>query len=146
MTSFVPDTNVMIASVQAWHVHHERARSELRTRRENGDALLLAAHSLVECYSVLTRLPPSQRVRPEIAVRMIGANFVERGRIIGLGAGDYWPILEAAAGRGVAGGRVFDALIAAAARAAGAEVLLTFNVRHFVGLTEGLEIVEPGAS
>jgi predicted nucleic acid-binding protein len=41
---------------------------------------------------------------------------------------------------------VYDAVIAACARLAGATTLLTFNERHFMALgEEGLEIVVPAA-
>ena len=47
---------------------------------------------------------------------------------------------------GVAGGATYDAEIAASARAAGAQRLLTLNARHFERLgSEGLEIVDPSA-
>lgn len=142
----MPDTNVLIAAVQDWHLHHEPARSELGKRRANGDRLILVAQSLIECYSVLTRLPPTQRVRPHIALDLIRTNYVERGEVVGLDAPAYWPAVERAAAAGVSGGRVYDALIAETARAAGAEVLLTFNVRHFAGIAGGMAIVEPGAT
>jgi predicted nucleic acid-binding protein len=48
----------------------------------------------------------------------------------------------AAAGDGVSGGRVYDAHIAETARRAGAEVVVTDNRRHFVGLLRhGLRVL-----
>lgn len=58
MTRFVPDTNCMIAAVCTWYEHHEWATEEIERRLERGETLCMAAHTLVEAYAVLTRLPP----------------------------------------------------------------------------------------
>jgi predicted nucleic acid-binding protein len=53
-------------------------------------------------------------------------------------------MIEGAIKTNVTGGRIYDALIAETARAAGADVLLTFNVRHFAGIAGDMAVVEPG--
>lgn len=136
---------MLIATIQGWHQHHAAARTELRRRRDSGEHLLLAAHSLVECYSVLTRFPPPQRLTPSVALNAIRTSFIEKGVVIGLPSEDYWSLLESAVDSGVAGGRIFDAVIAATAVAAKADVLLTFNVRDFRGLVDGIELRVPSA-
>ena len=45
------DTSVLVAGFASWHESHAAAREALRCAR-------VVAHSLVETYSVLTRLPP----------------------------------------------------------------------------------------
>ena len=76
MTRFVPDTNCMIAAVCTWHEHHDRAAEEIERRLERGETLFVAAHTLVEAYSVLTRLPPPYRLSPTDAFALIEANFI----------------------------------------------------------------------
>ena len=61
--------------------------------------------------------------------------------VAGLAMDHVWPLLETFANRGISGGRIYDAVIAHAAREAGAEAILTFNARHFVG--EGLQVLSP---
>jgi predicted nucleic acid-binding protein len=134
---------VLIAATQGWHDHHDRARNELRRRLNDGDDLLLAAHALVECYSVLTRLPHSVRLTPEAAFRLIRASFVEKGTVVALAPGQYMEVLWDAARSAIAGGRIYDAVIAATARAANADAILTFNVRDFAGLAAGIAVLEP---
>ena len=57
---------------------------------------------------------------------------------------DRMRMLRAAARDGVAGGRIYDAHIAEVARAAGAEVVVTDNRRHFVSaLRFGLRVETP---
>jgi predicted nucleic acid-binding protein len=54
--------------------------------------------------------------------------------------------MRAAPEAGVAGGRTYDAVIAACAVAGRAETLLTFNAPHFASLPLGsVQVVVPGA-
>lgn len=108
--------------------------------------MLLAGHCLVECYSVLTRLPAPLRISGEAAVRMIRDGVVSRGTVIGIRAEDYVRLLERSSARRVTGGRVYDALIMAAARDANADFVITFNRRHFEGLEPGVEVREPASA
>jgi hypothetical protein len=67
------------------------------------------------------------------------------GRTLALEADAYRALLRAAPEAGVAGGRTYDAVIAACAVAGSAETLLTFNATHFASLPLGsVEIVVPG--
>lgn len=75
MTRFVPDTNCMIATVCAWHEHHEQAAEEIEKRLERGEMLFVVAHTLVEAYSVLTRLPSPYRLSPADAFTLIEENL-----------------------------------------------------------------------
>jgi predicted nucleic acid-binding protein len=105
--------------------------------------MLLAGHSLLECYSVLTRLPPPLRLAPRVVAELIQVSYLAKGAVISLPADRYVDLLSALAASGVAGGRTYDAVIAATARAAGADVLLTFNVRDFAGLAADIEVMAP---
>ena len=61
-----------------------------------------------------------------------------------LPAADRLPVLKAAARDGTAGGRIYDAHIAEIARAAGAQVVVTDNRRHFVAsLRHGIRVDTP---
>ncbi|MDH3598078.1 MAG: PIN domain-containing protein [Candidatus Tectomicrobia bacterium] len=145
MTRFVPDTNCMIAAVCTWHEHHERATEEIEHRLERGEALFVAAHTLVEAYSVLTRLPPPYRLSPADALALIEENFIEPTRIITLEARSYRTFLRRVRDEGIHGGRTYDAIIATCALKARATTLLTFNKSHFLPFEErGLTIVVPG--
>jgi predicted nucleic acid-binding protein len=63
--------------------------------------------------------------------------------VAGLAADQVWPLLETFANRGISGGRIYDAAIAHVAREAGAEAILTFNVRDFENVVEGLQVLTP---
>lgn len=66
------DTSAAIPYLMASHVAHRTTRRHLE-----GQAVVLTQHSLVETYSVLTRLPGDARVSPSDAVHLIESNFGE---------------------------------------------------------------------
>ncbi|ETW94254.1 MAG: hypothetical protein ETSY1_35700 [Candidatus Entotheonella factor] len=145
MTRFVPDTNCMIAAVCTWHEHHERAVEEIERRLEQGETLFVAAHTLVETYAVLTRLPPPHRLSPADACALVEENFIDSTQVITLEARSYRTFLRRVRDEDIRGGRTYDAIIANCALKARATVLLTFNKSHFVSFEErGLTIVVPG--
>ena len=143
--AFLADTSCLVAAFLSWHEHHEAAAGELERRFEGGERLVLAAHSLVECYAVLTRLPAPHRLSPADALALLRANVPSGTKIVSLDAKDHLAVLEEAAEARVAGGRIYDALIARAAREGGANVLVTLNEAHFRDLVpEEIELVNPG--
>ena len=143
--SFLPDSSCIIAAVSRQHEHHAPAAGEVNTRLGRGERMVLAAPALVEAYSVLTRLPAPARLSSSAALQVLQASFVDQGDLVALDAADYLALLTRAPVEGVVGGRVFDAVIAACARKAGVDVLLTFNERHFRQFAgDGLAVVVPG--
>lgn len=117
----VIDTSVAVAAAAPWHARHTVAAAAFPARETH-----LVAHVAVETYSVLTRLPPPQRVPAAIARAYLLQTFVTP--TITLSAEGYDELLEAAARARITGGAVYDALVAATARAAGA-TLLTLDER-----------------
>lgn len=101
------DTSVAVALSVAGHEAHSRVVKGLA-----GLTLGLSGHAAFETFSVLTRLPPPKRRSPSAVARLIGANFPE-SRF--LGAQSTSRLLEELAALGIAGGSVYDALVAAAA-------------------------------
>ncbi len=91
---------------------------------------VLAAHSLTEIYSTLTRMPPPNRLLPGVAWEAIERNlpFFE---IVTLTEAEVVTVLTDLSARSIGGGQVYDALIAAVARKAGIDLLLTLNTTHF---------------
>jgi predicted nucleic acid-binding protein len=134
----------MVAAVCAWHEHHERAAAELNRRLAARQTMIVAAPALVETYAVLTRLPPPHRLSPSDALHLIDANFAGAGRIVALDGRGYVALIRRSSNEGVAGGRVYDAIIAQCAVKGGAVSLLTFNAAHFASFAAvGLEVVVP---
>jgi hypothetical protein len=111
--------------------------------RTTGPAVT-AWHCCLEFYSVATRLPAEFRLAPADAVRLVEEEIFARMTVHDLPAADRLPLLRAAAADGTAGGRIYDAHIADAARACGAGVIVTDNRRHFVAaLRHGIRVETP---
>ena len=144
--SFLPDTTCMVAFICGWHPDHERSRKEMEARVARGETLVVAAPALVESYSVLTRLPAPYRLSATDALFLLEVNFLEQGEVASLKAEQYISLLRSAPTGGVAGGRIYDAVILHCALHARVPVLLTLNERHFRAFQpRGLKVVVPGA-
>lgn len=114
------DTSAAIALVSPNHEHHSLVRERTKSRQ-----LGLAGHAAHETYSVLTRLPPPQRLTPAAAARLIRHNFP---KTVTFQPVDTLVLLDGFAAKGISGGQVYDALVAAAALDRGL-VLLTVDAR-----------------
>lgn len=110
------------------HVHHERSLAAfLRADKKTG---CCSAHSLIEFYAVVTRLPGRDRISSD-QVLLLVQNIRDRLAIISLSSEDYFAVLERIAAARVFGGTVYDILLAHCALKASAQILYTWNARHF---------------
>lgn len=119
------DTNVVVPALADWHEQHEPARAAI------GGVDRLPAHVLAESFSVLTRLPHGLSLPPADAVDLLLAAF--RGPPLTLDAEDHRKLLRQLGGAGLRGaglrgGAIYDAVVAATAAHASAE-LLTLDER-----------------
>jgi predicted nucleic acid-binding protein len=145
--SFFVDASCIVPAVCSWHVHHQPAIAEIERRLKGGATMTTAAHALAEAYSVLTRLPAPFRLSPADALGLLEANFMADARLVALPANGYRQLLRRAAGEGIAGGRIYDGVIASCALLAQATVFLTFDAGHFAELAaEGVAVVIPSLS
>ena len=83
----------------------------------DGQELALSGHALAETYSVLTRLPGDARLAAEDAARLLDARFTAPLVLSARHAREVHVTLSRI---GIAGGAVYDALVALAAREHGA--------------------------
>jgi len=128
------DTSVLVPTFLGDHEHHE-ASLDVFLRFEKRQACC-AAHSLAEVYATLTRMPGKYRVSCEQAMLFL-AEIRQRLTLVALDEGEYYATIEQASALGVMGGTVYDALLARCALKARAEILYTWNLKHFQQL--GLE-------
>ena len=135
----------MIAAVCAWHERHVDAAGEITRRLRSAQPMVIAAPTLIECYAVLTRLPPPHRMAPEVVLQLIEESFVGQGRVVALDGRSYRTLVHRLAETLITGGRAYDAVIAECALHERDVTLLTFNERDFtVFAARGLAIVVPG--
>lgn len=122
------DTSVLLPAFLEDHEHHDPSlKAFLKVDKRSG---CCAAHSLAEFYATATRLPGKHRLSGE-QVLLFLENVVERLTTIALTADEYYHTIKSAAANGVVGGTIYDALLAQCAVKAEADVVYTWNARHF---------------
>lgn len=114
-----PDTSVLVAGFVPDHPFHAAAEAVLAEVRASG---CLVAHTTAETYAVLSAPGGVYRVAPETAVAYLNDLLGESAPVQPC-AGAYREALELLSGHGHAGGVIYDALIALAARDATATLV-----------------------
>jgi len=109
------DTSVVVAAFASWHEAHSGAAAILARHPR------LPAHAMVESFSVLTRLPPPHRAPAELVEAFLRERFP--GAPLILPGQEHRELLRLALRAGVAGGAVYDALVAATVKHASATLV-----------------------
>ena len=100
------DTSVLVPAMIRWHPEHVACVAALET------VTTVPAHVLVECFSVLTRLPAPHRLSARDAATLVGGLPLEP---VSLPAAAVPALVQRFAERGIRGGSAYDSLIAATA-------------------------------
>ena len=114
MTALALDMSVAIALLVATHRAHAAV-----SRWCNGREVALSGHAVAETYSVLTRLPGDLRLAPADAARLLAERFVTP---LLMGSDVAARLPEVLSRLEIAGGAVYDALVALAALEHGADL------------------------
>lgn len=125
------DTSVIIAGLVEAHPMHKKAFPWLRQAKAIMFELIVASHTIAELYAVLSTLPIKPRITPLIAWKLINENIEPNSKIISLTAGEYKSVVRQMSESGLAGGIIYDALIAKVAQKSKVERLLTLNIDNF---------------
>lgn len=138
------DSSFVIALICDWHIQHGPTLGSYRLWIDQGAEPVIALHTILEAYSVMTRIPPPRRLSPEAARQTLEENFAHKAVISTVGPEDIWDLLASLTHIGLGGGRVYDAFIAHSVAQAGASLFLTWNAKHFLPIAPaGLEVREP---
>jgi predicted nucleic acid-binding protein len=124
------DSSVLVPVFYADHPQHV---TSVKIFLAAGKGDFCALRTLGEVYATLTGLPVRPRITGPEGMSVV-RQITERLTIIALGEREYISALESASSGAIIGAAVYDALIAYCALKAGAEVLLTWNVRDFTRL------------
>jgi predicted nucleic acid-binding protein len=122
---------MLVAAVVEGHPAHALAFPWLQRVKDKADAGIVAAHSLAEMYSILTRLPVRPSISPEVAREVITINILDTCEVIALSTADHVTLLNHLAGLKIAGGAVYDALLLHAAWKSGVDQVVTLNAHDF---------------
>lgn len=134
------DTSSLIAAFVQSHSAHTAAWGWLQETLEGAHGGVVATHTLAELYAVLTRLPLRPPIPPSIALQLIEENL-EGFQTVALSVADYRSVLRRLEKLNLAGGAVYDALIAQAALKTKADHLITLNPTHFRRLGQDVEAI-----
>ena len=102
------DTSIAVPLLVRSHRNHAAV-----VRWWDGQQVALSGHALAETYSVLTRLPGDARLAPADAARLLTDRFAPP---LLLSAARARKLPDTLSRLGIAGGAVYDALVALAAR------------------------------
>ena len=136
------DTSVVVAAVHANHPLHLASARWFDAAVDIHD-VVVAHHSILEAYSVLTRLPAPYRVSPSEAEIVLRETVENNTRIAPFAAETMWRVTSRIVAVPAAGGAAYDAFIIRLLGEAGAEVIATYNVDDFRRLGPSMRIVDP---
>jgi len=130
---FFFDTSVLVPVFLSKHVHHSASKAAFQQgRREDR---ICAAHSLAEFYATFTRFPNKLSADSNDVLLGIG-EILERVSVVALTAQEYVAAIQDGARDGVVGATIYDALLARCAIKAHADVIYTWNLKHFQQFAE----------
>lgn len=136
MTALGVDTSVAVPLLVRTHAAHAAV-----VRWWNGREVALSGHALAETYSVLTRLPGDLRLAPADAARLIADRFAEP---LTLRPEAFRRVPDELSRLGIAGGAVYDALVALAAVEHGASLATRDARAKSTYETVGVQVVIAG--
>lgn len=122
------DTSVLVASF--WRDHSNHDASLRRVAAANKKKSACALHTLAEVYSTMTALPIKDLIPPDQAFVFV-EEVRNRFTIVSLNEAEYAQTIQQAAERGLVSGRIYDAVLLRCAVKVNAEVIYTWNVKHF---------------
>lgn len=138
------DTNVIVAALAEAHEHHAPSHALFAAGPQL--TIAVAAHSYAEAFTTLTRRGDHAPFRwPPGDAWAALESVAAATRLVGLTPAQTFDAVRDFAAAGQIGARVYDHLIARAARAAGAAMLVTWNVAHFRSLFDDLDVHTPTA-
>ena len=83
------DTNVLVAACVEDHEYHSRALPLMQSVHNGRSQGFVSAHSLLEMFAILTRLPRSPRILPLQAEVLVQENVINRFKVVALTAREY---------------------------------------------------------
>jgi len=122
------DTSVLVAAGQVTHVHHERSFARLSAANKTHSAC--AVHTFAEVYATMTAIPNKPALPPHDVLEFV-KNLAHRLTPMVLNAEEYLRTIEDTATRGQTSGKIYDALLLACAAKSEAQVIYTWNLKHF---------------
>jgi len=136
------DTNIFIAAIHKNHPNNIVACSWLNSAIINHN-VVIAQHSVLETYSVLTRLPPKWRLTPSEVVLLLKTNLKSQINIVHFPAKNFLGWIDKSASKNIIGGQIYDSYIIKTLSVAKVDAIATFNIAHFAKLSDTVKLINP---
>lgn len=122
------DTSVLVAAF--WGGHAQHPASLRRFAVASPDQSACGIHTLAEVYASISALPVKPPIPPEQAYLFV-EEVRKRLTTVSLSGGEYLATIQRASEQGLAGGRIYDALLLRCAANCHAQNIYTLNLKHF---------------
>jgi predicted nucleic acid-binding protein len=129
------DTSVLVGAFWRGHPNHQASLKLVSAANQKISAC--AAHTLAEVYATMTALPVKDVIPPDQALLFV-QEARDRCKVVTLTDDEYYATIQQAAARGLTSGRVYDALLLRCAAKVKAEVIYTWNLKHFRMISPGM--------
>jgi predicted nucleic acid-binding protein len=129
------DTSVLIAAFWRDHPCHDASLRLVSATDRKQSACSL--HTLAEVYATMTALPVKDAISSDQALLFV-RQVRDRLSVVALNEDEYFGTIQRTADQGFTSGRVYDALILRCAAKVKAEVIYTWNLKHFRSIAPDL--------
>jgi predicted nucleic acid-binding protein len=136
------DSSIIVAAVHANHPLHKPMAGWLDAALDE-HAIIVAHHSVLESYAVLTRLPAPYRLGPAEADRVLRETLETHATIAPFDGAAIWDLVDRIGQMPAAGGATYDAFIVEILKGAGVHAIATSNVDQFRRLSRDIDIIDP---
>jgi predicted nucleic acid-binding protein len=136
------DSSIVVAAVHANHPLHKAMAGWLDAALDE-HAIVVAHHTILDSYAVLTRLPAPYRLGPAEADRALRGTLEAQATIAPFDGAAIWAVLDRIGQMPAAGGATYDAFIIEILRGAGVNAVATSNVDQFRRLSRDVDIIDP---
>ena len=136
------DTNIFIAALHANHPNNTAACLWLNRVLPKNE-IIIAEHSLLETYSVLTRLPVKWRLTPAETILLIKNNIKDQITIVHFPNKNFMFWIDKTALNNIEGGQIYDSYIIKTLISAKVDAIATFNISHFSNLINDVKLINP---
>ncbi len=136
------DSSVLVAGVHANHPLHALAAGWL-IKHIPLHQLMVAHHSILETYAVLTRLPGELRLTGSEVKQLLESTIKSNMQVADFISSSIWDCIDSLVNLSTVGGRSYDVFIAEILIKSGAEAIATFNSAHFNEFSTQLSIIDP---
>jgi predicted nucleic acid-binding protein len=141
MKTYFLDTSIFISAF--WKKHPNFESSFQLMSQSNKYNFITSNHSLVEYYSVMTRLPIPLKIEPSLVYNLITENITPHVNVFGLTDKENLIFLKQASILQIQGWNIYDYYHFHVAQKRKADAILTWNTKDFLKFGEEIEIKTP---